>query len=159
PEALEILARRAAGSMRDSQSLLEQLLAFGKKEIKAADVHAMVGTATSARLTQLVGYLANRDAPAALAEPDAAVNEGVDVGQLLEQLLGYLRDCMAAAVGCSAEAFRYTSPGEATSVVQWNQYWGLDTILAVMQILDQTLARLRYSVHAQTLAEMAVVRI
>src|SRR5436305_15165399 len=29
PEALEILARRAAGSMRDSQSLLEQLLACG----------------------------------------------------------------------------------------------------------------------------------
>ncbi len=28
PEALEVLARRAAGSMRDSQSLLEQLLAF-----------------------------------------------------------------------------------------------------------------------------------
>ncbi len=32
PEALAILARRAGGSMRDSQSLLEQLLAFGERE-------------------------------------------------------------------------------------------------------------------------------
>ena len=33
PEALQIIARRAAGSMRDSQSLLEQLLSFGGKQI------------------------------------------------------------------------------------------------------------------------------
>ena len=39
PEALEILARRAAGSMRDSQSLLEQLLAFASGRITVADVH------------------------------------------------------------------------------------------------------------------------
>jgi DNA polymerase-3 subunit gamma/tau len=159
PEALEILARRAAGSMRDSQSLLEQLLAFGKRKIAASDVHAMVGTATSARLHELVGHLVERNPAAALADLDAAVNEGVDVGQFLEQLLGYLRDFMAAAVGCGPDAFRYTSPHEAAAVVQWNEQWGLDTILAVMQILDQTLSRLRYSVHAQTLAEMAVVRI
>src|SRR3990172_9538050 len=38
PEALPLLARRAAGSMRDSQSLLEQLLAFGQEKITAADV-------------------------------------------------------------------------------------------------------------------------
>src|ERR1700680_4947394 len=45
PEALALLARRANGSMRDSQSLLEQLLACGEKQITAADVHAMLGTA------------------------------------------------------------------------------------------------------------------
>ena len=50
PEALAILARRAAGSMRDSQSLLEQLLAFGSKRVTVADVHAMLGTAGGERL-------------------------------------------------------------------------------------------------------------
>ncbi|HEV3137669.1 MAG TPA: hypothetical protein VGZ26_07185, partial [Pirellulales bacterium] len=36
---------------------------------------------------------------------------------------------------------------------------GLETILAIMQIVDQTLSRLRYSTQARTLAEMALVRI
>ena len=49
-EALEILARRAAGSMRDSQSLLEQLLAFGSRQITVADVHRLLGTAGSERI-------------------------------------------------------------------------------------------------------------
>src|SRR5215813_7536087 len=46
-EAVQIIARRAAGSMRDSQSLLEQLLAFGGQRITVADVHALLGTAHS----------------------------------------------------------------------------------------------------------------
>ena len=52
----------------------------------------------------MIEHLAHRNAAAALAELDAAVDEGVDVGQLLEQLLGYFRDCMAAAAGCPADA-------------------------------------------------------
>ena len=50
PEALEILARRAAGSMRDSQSLLEQLIAFGSTPITVADVHRLLGTAGADRI-------------------------------------------------------------------------------------------------------------
>jgi DNA polymerase-3 subunit gamma/tau len=159
PEALALLARRANGSMRDSQSLLEQLLAFGEKKITTADVHAMLGTAGDVRLAGLVGHLAERNAAAAIADLDAALNEGVDIGQLLEQLLGYFRDCLTAAVGCPAETFLHTSADEHERLTQAGKQLGLETILAMMQIIDQTLSRLRYSTQGRTLAEMAIVRI
>lgn len=159
PAALAILARRANGSMRDSQSLLEQLLAFGENKITAADVHAMLGTAGEGRLSELVGHLVQRNAAGAIAELDAALEEGVDVGQLLEQLLGYLRDCMTAAVGCPPETFLHTSPSEQEQLIQTGKQLGLETILAIMQIVDHTLSRLRYSTQSRTLAEMALVRI
>src|SRR5688572_32616393 len=89
PEALQIIARRAAGSMRDSQSLLEQLLSFGGKRITVDDVHSMLGTAHSARLAALAQCIVRRDAAAALAEVERSAAEGVDLGQLTEQLLGY----------------------------------------------------------------------
>src|SRR3954464_8376396 len=91
-EALQIIARRAAGSMRDSQSLLEQLLTFGGKKIAVEDVHAMLGTAKSSRLAAITQSIIRRDAAAALAEVDAAIREGVDLGQFAEQLVGYFRD-------------------------------------------------------------------
>ena len=157
-EALEILARRAAGSMRDSQSLLEQLLAFGGKRINSAAVHEMLGTASGARLAKVVGCLVERNAAGALAELDRALAEGVDVGQFLDQLLGHLRDCMTAAVGCSPDTFLHVSSSEAPELIDASRRLGLDTTLAMIQILDQTLARLRYSSHGRTLAEMALVR-
>jgi DNA polymerase III subunit gamma/tau len=159
PEALALLARRANGSMRDSQSLLEQLLAFGEKRITTADVHAMLGTAGAARLSELVAHLVERNAAAAIGDLDAALSQGVDVGQLLEQLLGYFRDSMTAAVGCPADTFLHTSAAEHEQLVGAGKQLGLETILAIMQIVDQTLSRLRYSTQSRTLAEMALVRI
>jgi DNA polymerase-3 subunit gamma/tau len=158
-EALETLARRAAGSMRDGQSLLEQLLAFAPGRITVEDVHGMLGTAGDERLASLVGHLLRRDAGSALADLDAAIGAGVDVALLLEQLFGYFRDCMAAAVGCPAEAMLYALPGSHEEVAAAGQQLGLTTILAMMQILEQTLSRLRYSTQARILAELALVRV
>ncbi|HEY4234870.1 MAG TPA: DNA polymerase III subunit gamma/tau [Lacipirellulaceae bacterium] len=159
PEAAQILASRAAGSMRDSQSLLEQLLAVADKRITAADVNSLLGIAPVERLSGLVGHLVARDAAAALAELDATLAAGVDVGQLLDQLIGYFRDVMAVAVGCPPQQMLYALPSQAEQVAKIGSELGLATILAMVQILDQTAARLRMSLHGRTLAELAIVRI
>ncbi|MBS0208759.1 MAG: DNA polymerase III subunit gamma/tau [Planctomycetes bacterium] len=159
PEALEMIARRAAGSMRDSQSLLEQLLACSGQKLTADDVHRLLGTAADKRLAALMGHLVAGDAGAALAEFDGALNEGVDVAQLLDQLLGYLRDLMVAAAGCSPDTFLYVGRNDQSQVIASAQQLGLETILACMQIVDGALARMRHSTRPRTLAELALVRI
>ena len=158
-EALEVLARRAAGSMRDSQSLLEQLLSFASERITVADVHGMLGTAGDQRLTAMVKNLVQRNAAAALNELTAAAQEGVDVAQLIEQLFGYFRDCMVAAVGCPADTFLYASTASSGDVIEAGRRLGLQTILAVMQILDHALSRMKFNTQARILAEVALVRI
>ena len=158
-EALSILARRAAGSMRDSQSLLEQLLSFGGKRITVEDVHAMLGTAKTGRLAAIVDAIIRCDAAAALTELDASVREGVDVGQLTEQLVGYFRDMLAALVGCPADLMLHVSPAELPQLQTSAQSVGLETLLAIAQILDQAVTRMRASTHVRTLAEIALVRI
>jgi len=159
PEALQIIARRAAGSMRDSQSLLEQLLSFGGKNITVAEIHALLGTAHSARLSAVAQCIVRRDAAAALAEVEAAVVEGVDLGALTEQLLGYFRDAMAALVGCSPDLMLHTAAGEHAQMKTLGETLGLETLLAMAQILDHTLTRLRQSTHVRTLVEVALVRL
>jgi DNA polymerase-3 subunit gamma/tau len=158
-EALQIIARRAAGSMRDSQSLLEQLLSFGGQRITVADVHSLLGTAHASRLTEIAGCIVRRDAAAALQQVENAVTEGVDLGALTEQLLGYLRDCLAALVGCPPELLLNSPESDFEQVAGMGQQLGLETLLAMAQILDQTLSRLRLSTHVRTLVEMALVRL
>lgn len=159
PEALRLLACRAGGSMRDSQSLLEQLLAFSGARITVADLHRLLGTADEQRLCRLGCLLAERQAAAALAELDAAVDQGADPALVVEQLFGFFRDLMVAAAGCKGEAFLYASPERYNELAPLAQRWGLTNLLAVMQILEQTLARMRYSTQARVLAELALVRI
>jgi DNA polymerase-3 subunit gamma/tau len=158
-DALQIIAMRAAGSMRDSQSLLEQLLSTGKGRIAAADVTELLGLAPAARLSRLVEPLVGRNAAAALAEFDSAIAEGAEAGQLVDQLLGYFRDVMTQAVGCDENQLLYVLPGQREELRSVAQRLGVQTLLAISQILDQTAARLRISTQIRTLAEMALVRI
>ena len=158
-DALQILAMRAAGSMRDSQSLLEQLLSTGTDAITAADVTTMLGIAPATRLSQVVQPLVERNAAAALAELDAAIAEGAEVSQLIDQLLGYFRDVMTQSVGCDETSLLYALPGQQQEVREVADQLGVHTLLAIVQILDQSAARMRVSTHTRTLAEMAVVRI
>jgi DNA polymerase-3 subunit gamma/tau len=159
PAALEALARRAAGSMRDSQSLLEQLLAFSVGRITLEDVHDLLGTAGDPLMVSLVQHIVDRDAPAALTDFDAALKAGVDATLLIEQLFGYFRDCMCAAAGCTAESFLYVSVAQGEQINRAGKKMGMQTILAVMQILDQALSRMRQSPWARILAELALARI
>lgn len=159
PEALQVLARRAAGSMRDSQSLLEQLLSVCEGTITVEDVHRMLGTARSARLAEMMQQLAARDAAGALASIDLAMREGVDVGQFAEQLLGYMRDMLTATVGGSPDIMLHSSGEEYSLLVENGRRLGAETLLAMLQILDHALVRMRASVHPRVLLEVAVVRI
>src|SRR5579872_4731639 len=99
PKAVQLVARRAAGSMRDSQSLFDQLLAFGGKTISAADVHRLLGTAPDERLVELGQALISRERPRVLELFDAAMQSGVQISELTDQLVAYFRDLMVLACG------------------------------------------------------------
>ena len=157
--ALELIARRAAGSMRDSQSLLEQVLSFSSGKLTADNVHSMLGTANDDRLHQLAQALSDRDAAGSLKLMDAAIDEGVDAGKLAEQLLGFFRDLMAVTVGCDASMLRHASASMHASLLDLGNRWGLQTVLAVVGLIDQTLVRTRHSVYARVLLEATLIQI
>src|SRR6056297_2942717 len=158
-EALRLIARRAAGSMRDSQSLLEQVLSFSTGTLTVASVHSMLGTADDERLQKLTTALIARDAKSALEQADAAILAGVDAGQLGEQLLGHFRDLLVATVGCEPQMLRYCSESMHDELKQRGAAWGVATVLAVVSLLDQTLVRIRQSVHGRVLLEAALIQI
>ncbi len=157
-EALHLIARRAAGSMRDSQSLLEQLLGAATGPVTVDDVHAVIGTGSDERIGELLVAIASRDAARGIVALDAALAGGADPGGVLEQLLSALRDCLLASVGCG-DGMMANATGLGVDVPAIGRDLGTGTILAMLQILDQSLGRMRTSGHAAVLAEMAVVRL
>ncbi len=90
---------------------------------------------------------------------DKAINEGTDAGQFAEQMLGYLRDLMATAVGGGPELLKVCNPTGYDALKQLADSWGLQTILAAVQLLDESLVRMRFSVQSQALFEVALIQI
>ncbi|GAB4152328.1 MAG: DNA polymerase III subunit gamma/tau [Planctomycetaceae bacterium] len=159
PDALELVARRAAGSMRDSQSIFDQLLAFGESNISADDVHSMLGTATDDRMVTLTNALLNRQRDVALAELNAMLIDGVELGELVVQLVNYFRDLMMIASGASEVPLLGVSEHSRTALEHQAKSWGIHTIVAALEILVETKGKMFRTTYGRALAELALVRI
>lgn len=67
-EALFLIAREGDGSMRDAQTLVEQMLAFGERTITDTVVTTILGISDRALIRGIVEAVARRDADAAVAK-------------------------------------------------------------------------------------------
>jgi DNA polymerase-3 subunit gamma/tau len=158
PDALRTVARRAGGSMRDAQSLLEQLLSAGGERLTVELVHGLLGTASDERLLDLLDALADHDAAAVLRQVDRAASEGVQPADLLGGLIDYLRDLMVLAVGAETLLLAAT-PSQKPRLEAVARRWTVDSVVAALQILAEARGRLRGSTHGRTLVELALVRV
>lgn len=156
---LELVARKAAGSMRDAQSLLEQLLSFAADRLTLEDANRLLGLAGSDAVEAIVAAVASRDAGAAIAELHRVLTAGADAAILMEQLLAFYRDCLVASLGCKGELLLTVGPGQAQRAAEIGCTLGLHRLMASMQILDYALGRMRVVTHDRILAELALVRL
>ena len=159
PAALALLAQRAKGSMRDSQSLLEQILSFADGHITVQQVNELLGTADTQSLFRLLHTMVDAEPGPSLNALHAACQSGVDAGQLAEQLLSMLRDILAEKAGCDQDVFLVSSVDDKPQLQALAGKLDEERLLSMMQVLDQALVSMSRSAHARTLLEMAVVRI
>ena len=116
PEALQVVARRAGGSLRDAQSLLDRLLASGSPKLTVEIVHSLLGTATDERLLKMLEALAGHDSAAALGLLEQSAAEGVQPAELLSGLIDLIRDAMILAVGGAESMLLAISPRNRSPV-------------------------------------------
>ena len=102
--AVSILAREAAGSVRDAMSLLDQVIAYGSAKISAEDVARVLGVADREVLTKLTGAILAGDAPTTLEVLDAVARQGFDLVHLCRDLLHHIRNVVVAKVCTEAQA-------------------------------------------------------
>jgi DNA polymerase-3 subunit gamma/tau len=159
PEALALVARRAAGSMRDAQSLLDQLLSFGGERLTTAEVHALLGTAHDDRIADLAGAVLDHDAKRALELLGQSVDGGLQLPELLDQLIDYWRDLMVVNCAAVGDLDLSVTGTHAEALKQRAGCLNLDTILAGLDVLVSAKSRLRTSSHGRVLLEMALVRL
>ena len=91
PAAVHLIARLAAGGMRDAESILDQLLSTSGESVTEADVRDLLGMADAAAVDGFVDALLNGDAAAGIAILDRLEERGRDPRALLDQVVDSVR--------------------------------------------------------------------
>jgi len=89
--AAELIARTAAGGMRDALSLLDQAIAYAGEEISLAQVQAMLGVADPRAISRLITCIAEFNSSAVLHLIHELSEAGADLRQINTQVVEYWR--------------------------------------------------------------------
>jgi DNA polymerase-3 subunit gamma/tau len=158
-DALRLIARRASGSMRDAQSLLDQLLAFSGGELTTDSVRQLLGSADDERMGQIAAAIIADDVSGLLRLVELCASEGLPLVELLDQLIAYWRDLMAIQVAGDQAPGLTIGPGLKAKVIEQAKGLSLDQITAGMDLLAATRQKLKFSPLPRALVEVALVRL
>ncbi len=158
-DALELVARRARGSMRDSQSLFDQLLAFSDGTVSAEDVHRMLGTAGDERLVNLFNAIVEHRPGEVLAQLDESFATGVQPGELMDQAIGYVRDLMVTLTGGDTVSLCSVATRHRETLMKQAARLSMHSVMAAFQILSDGKNQMFRSTFARTILEMSMVQL
>ena len=151
-EAVEIIARRAEGGMRDALSILDQALSLTNEDrLTTAISEEITGTISLSALDDYVAAIAQKDVTRALENLRVIFDNGKSMTRFVTDLLQYLRDILIVQTG-----------GENTHHSQTfkdNLSLSQDLLFEMITIATRSLADMKASLQPKIYAEMMTIRL
>ena len=151
-EAVEIIARRAEGGMRDALSILDQALSLTQEAtLTTAVSEEITGTISLSALDHYVAALVQKDVPGALENLDLIFENGKSMTRFVVDLLQYLRDILIVQAG-----------GENThhsDAFERNLALPQDVLFEMISLATKSLADIKASLQPKIYAEMMTIRL
>jgi DNA polymerase-3 subunit gamma/tau len=97
--ALSYIVKASEGSMRDAQSLLDQIISFSGQQVVDEDVRDVLGFIPSEILDRTLDALAERDSKALLENIGIVIDQGLNVQQYVREFIGKIRDLLVLKLG------------------------------------------------------------
>ena len=154
--ALELIARSATGSLRDAESLLDQLGSGGDEKIEVDQVRAMLGVVPAQVVSRLVEHLVTGEVAGGLEVINKSIDEGIDPRQLTRQVVEHLRALLMLKVGDGAELLNV--PDETLKEMRGQvTRLSLRRMVRAVKLFNQASLDLRGSLQPQLPLELAFV--
>ena len=152
PEAVEIIARRAEGGMRDALSILDQALSLTQgNALTTAISEEITGTISLSALDDYVAALAQQDVSKALDSLNLLFENGKSMTRFVTDLLQYLRDLLVVQTG-----------GENTHhspVFMDNLALSQESLFEMIRLATVSLADMKASLQPKIYVEMMTIRL
>jgi len=152
-EALRLVARSAAGSLRDAENLLEQLYTFYGADVSFRQVQDMLGLTGDARVRELARNIMANDVKKAVATINSVNSDGLDIRHFKRELIEYLRALLLVKAG-SQESVDMTAE-DLKELKELADKTSMPAILKALKLFSQADTGLEN--HAILSKELAII--
>jgi len=157
-QGLAMIARAAEGSMRDSQSLLDQAVSYSGMSVKNEDLQATLGSVAQEKLLQFASGLLAHDSNGLLRQIDGLLEQGLDMRQFLAGLVEHVRNLMVIKITTDPGRIIELPAADIQNLQQQASGVENDQLLLLFDSLSKTLDEMRWSPHQRFTVEMGIVK-
>ncbi len=156
-DALDLIAHRAEGGMRNALTSLEQLIAFGDGAVTMEVAERMLGTVDSTDLADIVQAIGARDAAACFTWVAQYVETGADLAQFVGDLATHLRNMYVMAVA-GGDVVLEVSEATRRELASELPLFGVDRLTHLLDVLGDVGTELKTSTNPRLSFEIALTR-
>ncbi len=157
--ALAMVATHAAGSVRDAESLLEQVAALGGGVVRTDVITRALGLADRESFGRLAAAIVAGDAPAALTLVAELASRGADLRRFVAEAVEYFRGIFLTQFSPNVEQV-VDEPAE--TIEEWRRQAGIvpkADVLRTVDALAEVLLELRQGREERLVIELALLRL
>ncbi|MEG0665050.1 DNA polymerase III subunit gamma/tau [Gordonibacter sp.] len=156
-EALDLIAHRAEGGMRNALTSLEQLIAFGEGKVTLEVAERMLGAVDTNDLAEIVRAIGTRDVALCFRWTAEYIETGADLAQFTRDLAEHVRNMYVMTLVGADVAIEV---GEAMrrELAQEMQWFGADRLARLLGVLGDLSAELKTSTNPRLSFEIALTR-
>lgn len=151
-DALNLIARRAEGGMRDALSILDQALSLSPdNQVTIAIAEEITGSISMLALGDYVRYVSQEQATQALAALETIYDSGKSMSRFATDLLTYLRDLLVVKAGGDNQ--------RQSAVFDTNLSLSIDRIFQMITVVTSHLPEIKKGTHPRIYSEMMTIQL
>lgn len=156
-EALDLIAHRAEGGLRNALTSLEQIIAFGEGEVTLAGAEAMLGSLDSSEMSEIMNAVGTRDAAACFRWTAQYVETGADLARFVGDMAERVRNLYVMSL-VGADVALEVSESERRELTGELPLFGPDRLARLLGVLGDLSAELKTSTNPRLSFEIALTR-
>lgn len=158
-KGLEEISKVATGSMRDAQSLLDQVIAYSGKNIDAYSVESVLGIVGGTTLKLFVDHIIKREPAELIGLIQEVANQGKDLVLFCRSIMEYLRNLLIIKVSHNPENLLNAHTCDLNTLKKQTEYLHADELQQMFTILSRAEMEVQRSSMGQMIFEIAILRL
>jgi len=152
------IAQESEGSLRDAQSLLDQVIAYAGENIRDEDIAEVLGLIDRKILNDTIEAIANRDVERCMEVIEIVYHFGYDLQHFCRELLQYLRNLILMKVSQHPEGLMELPEEELELLRKQAEKFQFDQLNHLFSLLLKGEQEIAQSTFPRTMLEMTLIR-
>lgn len=157
--ALREIARSGAGSLRDAQSALDQVIAFSGAEIVEEDVSVSLGLVSAVTLGRVAEAIARQDTSTTLNLVEEIFSRGYDLRNFTRELMAYLRHLLVVKSGIVNSDILGVADVEIDRLKELSRHFSEEDLVRCFHLLADTEKEIKDSPHPRFQLEIGLIKL